>query len=106
VLRGGRRRRLSSVGPRAGAHAEAVTAALPGAAAWPAEAFRSAVFRGMRRCWVTEPEAIAAIRAGGARRERTAEDADAPLALADRRTGEGALPPGEGRGGPRPVSFP
>jgi hypothetical protein len=43
----------------------------------------------MLRYPVSEREAIDAIWNGGAWRERTAEDADAPLDPADRRTGEG-----------------
>jgi hypothetical protein len=83
--------------PFAGAHAEAVAAAILDASEWQAEAFRSAVFPVPLRFWVIEREAIAAIWDGSPWRARTAEYADAQLDLADRLTGEGALPPGEGR---------
>jgi hypothetical protein len=67
VLRSGRRRILSGVGPLDVAHAEDVTAALLGASAWQAEAFRSAVFSFMLRWWCTEREAIDAIWAATGR---------------------------------------
>jgi hypothetical protein len=70
-------------------HAEDVTAAMLGASEWQAQAFRSAVFSHVLRFWVTEREAIAAIWNSGAWQERTAEDADEQLDLADRLTGEG-----------------
>jgi hypothetical protein len=73
-------------------HAEDVTAAMLGASAWPAQAFRAAVFSVLLRWWCTERAAIEAVWNGGDWRELTAEDADAPLDLADRLTGEGTTP--------------
>jgi hypothetical protein len=70
VLPGGRQRLLSGVESLDVAHAEDVTPALLG---W----------------WCTEREATEAVRNGGDWREPVAEDANEPLDLADRLTGEG-----------------
>ena len=91
VLSGGRAQSLSGVGEsRHVDHAEDVPPVKLGASRWPARAFRSAVFHHMRFAECAERETIAAVWNEGRERERTAEDADAPLDLADRLSGEDA----------------
>jgi hypothetical protein len=68
---------------------EDVTASRLGGSVWQLQAFRAATFSYMLRWPVSEQEAIDAIWAGGDWRARVAEDADEPLDLADRLTGEG-----------------
>jgi hypothetical protein len=69
--------------------AEDVTAERLRASRCQAEAFRCAVFSYMLRWPVSERDAIDTVWNGGAWRELVAEDADEPLDLADRLTGEG-----------------